>query len=443
MVPSLVLLIPTPRFWILVGLGIPVAFVGRWVPGFEVVLLPYNLGLLALLLISGSAARKWDGLLVRRATENILSVRVANSVTLEFSTTRAEAIRIQGQDEVPPEVVAKDRFFDLWVEPGEPTLHRYDMVPLERGETQFLGTTVRYADPLGLCWIQKVLPTEGPARIYPNVQALREFDLLNQKGQLSMMGARRSRIRGIGQEFESMREYNDDDLRFVDWKATARRNKLVVRNYETERNQAVIVCVDLGRHMLGRVGGVTKLDHTLDASLMLLRAAQIQGDLVGLLTFHESVVRYVPPKKGSLQHSILIDAMFGAHAEPVQSNYAAAFNYLSHRWKRRSLVIVFSDAENTDQASELSAALASIRRHHKLILVRVSDPRLRELRSLPLSQPRHLHQRASALWYLRDRAEAGGVLSASRIECLEAEPEHLASTLVNAYHRVKERAEIS
>ena len=109
-------------------------------------------------------------------------------------------------------------------------------------------------------------------------------------------------MRGLGTEFESLREYAEgDDFRKMDWKASARRGKLIVRQYEQERNQCVIICLDVGRAEPSEVNGVSKLDHALDACLMLMHAAAASGDFVGLLMDADHVKRYIPPRKGRNQ----------------------------------------------------------------------------------------------------------------------------------------------
>jgi uncharacterized protein (DUF58 family) len=284
------------------------------------------------------------------------------------------------------------------------------------------------------------LEVETTAVVSPNVRAVRDFELLKQRGRLNMAGLRRSRIRGIGTEFESLRDYQDDDFRYIDWNSTARRGRLVARNYEVERNQAVIVCVDAGRHMLGEVQGVTKLDHCLDAALMLLHTAERAGDQVGLFAFHDEILRFVAPQRGRFQVAKVVEAMHDLVAEPVQPNYVSALSHLSSRWKRRSLIVFFTDAENGDQARELAQALGGLVRRHLVVVVRVADPRMKEIQAMPLDDDRSMFLKASAVWYREDRREADRVLRAAGIQTLEAEPADLAQALVSDYLKIKERS---
>ncbi len=435
-------MVPTKRFWALVALGVPIACLGAFVRGAEQFVWPYDVALLVLLIGTSRMTKGLDAIRIVRRTEAILSVRVPNVVELKLLNEGPEPIDLRVRDEAPLSCQATGHEFHLRLEPDRETVVRYTVTPTERGNDPFRGTFVRVLAPLGLAWVDRRVPTEAPARVYPNVQALQEFDLLKQKGRLNMMGVRRSRIKGIGAEFESLRDYNDDDYRHIDWKGTARRGKLVVRNYEQERNQAVLICVDVGRHMLSEVAGVRKLDYALDSSLMLMHAAERAGDQVGLLVFNDIVKRYLAPKKGRAQVAAILDAVHSLQAEPVQPDYQGAFGFLTSRWKRRSLIVLFTDAENDDQARELSEALAHLNRRHLLMVVRVADPKLKELRRLGVAGPRDLFLRASAEWYGSDRRQADSRLRAAGIQSIEAEPDELSGALVSAYIRVKELAMI-
>ncbi|MBX3111260.1 MAG: DUF58 domain-containing protein [Fimbriimonadaceae bacterium] len=432
------MIVPTKRFWALVALGIPMALVGAVVPGFEKFVLPYDVGIFGLLLITGLVAKKGDPLVVKRESDPILSVRVPNAVKLSLENTSQAPVVAEVRDEPPGSAEASQTDFKMTLSPDRPEEVSYTIVPRERGEQDFAGTHVRYLAPLGLAWVQKVLPTQETVRVYPNVKAVKEFDLLKQRGKLNMLGLRRTRHKGLGQEFESLRDYNEDDYRTIDWKASARRGKLVVKNFETEKNQAVIVCVDLGRHMMAEVDGVRKLDLALDSALMLMHTAERKGDQIGLLAFNDVIKAYAAPRKGRAQVAAILDRVHDAQAEPVQPNYAAAFTYLANRWKKRSLLVVFTDAENEDQAQDLVSSLGPIHRRHLLMVVRVADPKLRELRALRVQDDRDMYARTAALWYAADRKKAESVLRAAGFHTLEAEPQDLASALVGAYLRVKE-----
>lgn len=433
-------MVPTKRFWLLIALGIPIASMAG-ILGAPSIAIAYNLFLIGAAYASfrlGPSARE---LKIKRTFDPVLSVRVPNRIAVGIVNEGVEPIQAQLRDEPPPLFTASQKQFSISLASGDETTISYQLTPYDRGTDYFRGTFLKIKCPLGL--VDKVvkLNTEQPIRVYPNVLALREFDLLKQKGQLKMIGIRQSRTRGLGSDFESLREYTEgDDFRKIDWKASARRGKLVVRQFEQERNQPVIITIDVGRRMLAEVEGVLKLDHTLDSLLMLVHAALMAGDFVGLLVYSDTVKRYIPPRKGRNQAGIIIEAIHDLIAEPVESDPVAAFSYLATRWKRRSLLVSFSDVEDSEEAKNLAAAIGPIARRHLMLLARVADPRLHELVDQPIKTEDDLYKKASALLFTSERKQAGSTLSASGIHTLEAEPQELAAALVSFYFMVKERS---
>lgn len=433
-------MVPTRRFWWALALGIPIAAITTAI-GLPWVVIVYDAILLILAYASFRLAPSTKELIVRREFDPVLSVRVPNRIRLRMTNEGVETIKARVRDEAPLRSTATDTEFTINLKPGERKDVLYSVTPWERGGDYFRGTYMRIECPFGLVERDVKLLTEQPVRVYPNVLALREFDLLKQQGRLREIGIRRSRMRGLGTEFESLRDYAEgDDFRKIDWKASARKAKLVVRQYEQERNQSVIVCLDVGRHMLSEVNGVTKLDHALDCCLMLLNAAAMAGDQIGLLVYSDVVKRYVPPRKGRNQVGIIIEALHDLLAEPVESDPGAAFAYLGLRWKRRSLIVAFTDVADPDQAKDVSNSFGSLSRRSLALLARVADPRVKEVLEKPVTQTPDMYLKASARMIVEDRQGAEAVLKTAGIHTLEAEPQDLAAALVSYYFMVKEKS---
>lgn len=434
------MLVPTHRFWLLVAIGIPIAAIG-YQQGNWLLPAAYNLFLVIAAWVTGWLGPRSRDLRIERKHDQVLSVRVDNRVELIIENTGDSTIQITLRDEPPPTFVRSENEFRLHLAPGALVHRPYHVTPPFRGSEYFRGTYVRIECPLGLVQRQERIPTDQPFRVYPNVLALRKFDLLNQKGRLRELGIRRTRMRGLGTEFESLREYAEgDDFRKIDWMASARRDRLIVRQYETERNQSVLISIDVGRHMLGEINGVTKLDHALDASLLLAHAAAVAGDNVGLLLYAETVIRYIPPRKGRNQVGMIIEAIHDQVATPAETDNVAAFSYLATRWKRRSLIVNFTDSGDADRARVLSTALSPLARRHLVLLARVSDPRLHEVLDTRLQTTSDLYKKSAALLLDEDRRQATSVLTAHGLNSLESEPQDLAANLVSFYFQAKERA---
>lgn len=432
-------MVPTRRFWALVALGIPLAAVAVTL-GSPALAVTYDVVLVLAAWITLRMAPSADSLRIRRVFDPVLSVRAWNRICLRVENDGVETVTGTLRDEPPAGFDASVRQFEVEIPPGDEVRLEYTVRPRERGSDEFRGTALRIRCPLGLTERQVWVPTEEPVRIYPNLLALKEFDLLRQQGRLREIGIRRSRLRGLGTEFESLRQYTEgDDYRKIDWKATARKGEITVRQYETERNQSVLICIDIGRHMLSEVHGVRKLDHVLDSLLMLANAANLAGDLVGLLVYAENVRRFLPPRKGRQQIGMVIEACHDLVAEPVESDFSGAMAYLSQRWNRRSLMVTFTDCEDADRAQELLRAFLPVSRRHLALLCRITDPRIHEVERAPVVETRDMYAKAAAGLLAEDSRAALSILSNAGINVLDAEPQELASALVNFYFTVKER----
>lgn len=432
-------MVPTRRLWFLLALGLPLAVVGPLL-GVAWLVLVWNILVLLAAWITTRLAPDAKDLRITRRFDPVLSVRARNRIELVVENDGDEPLLGRLRDESPAGFDSTEREFSLRLEPGDEARYEYFLIPRERGSDYFRGTFLRLACPLGLAEREIRLPTEEPVRVYPNVLALREFDLLKQQGRLREIGIRRSRIRGLGTEFESLRDYAEgDDYRKIDWKASARRAKLVVRQFEQERNQAVILVIDVGRHMLSEVNGVRKLDHALDACLMLMHAAATAGDQIGLMVYADRVRRYIPPKKGRSQVGVIIEALHDLVAEPVESDHQTAFATLATKWKRRSLLVSFTELADADTARDLLVSLGPLSRRHLALLVRVSDAHLKVALNAKVAEG-GMYEKAAAILVETDRREAASVLDAAGVHHLEAEPQDLASALVSYYFSVKERS---
>jgi uncharacterized protein (DUF58 family) len=435
-------MVPTRRLWWLVVAGTPLIVLATLV-GMGWMLYAYNLILGAICFLTYRFGASAEGIRIRRRMDAVLSVRARNRVMFEIENESGVAVSGQIRDEVPATFDGEGNEQRFRVNPGNKFHFEYMLVPPERGQEEIRGTFLRLDCPLGLVQKQVELETTQAVKVYPNVLALREFALLNQQGRLREVGVRISKMRGLGTEFESLREYAEgDDYRKVDWSATARRGKLIVRQYEVERNQAVMICVDCGRHMLAEVGGVRKLDLVLDAILMLIQSAIAAGDNVGFLAYGADVITYVPPKKGQRQLGVILNAMYGLVAEPLESDPVRAFGYLAARHKRRSLMVNFTGLEDRDMARDIVQSFGSMARSHLALLVNIADPRFREILRKEPESHEDLFRFASAHFLTDERRQAASMLQSSHLNVLDSEPQDLAKDLVSYYLDVKSKGRL-
>ena len=315
----------------------------------------------------------------------------------------------------------------------------YHVRPGRRGLYELGDHHLRWKTPLGLWWRQVRVASRHPVRVYPDVQAVRTYELLARQSLENRL-VRTVRLRGGENEFEALRDYQrDDDYRAIDWKATARRQKLITREYQQERNQSVLCMLDCGRLMTAESLGLSQLDHALNAVLMLSHVATRAGDQVGLCAFDTRVRAYLPPQGGRRAAQRVIAASYDIHAQIVETDFEAAYGFLSQRLRKRSLVVLFTQVVDDVSAKQVVRTVRGLGPRHLPLAVLFRDEtldRMAEPRQ-PLGKPAELYQRAAAaeaiLWrdrLVRDLQEAGALV-------LHVSPRKLTLSLINRYLRIK------
>lgn len=425
-------------FFVLMSVTLVFSLLGTVDGRFLALIWPYNGLLLVLAVLSYLSAPRQDRLRIERQMDKVLSVSTQNLVRLSVVNESDEPMWCRLRDEPPDGFEADNQEFVVSLLPRERVELRYHVTPKERGTFVFRDTFFESVGLLGLAARRGTLKTRQAVTVYPNVLALRKFDLLKQRGHLREIGIRRSRLKSLGTEFESLREYVlGDDYRRIDWKATARRSKLVVREYEAERNQSVILMLDYGRLMMAEVEGRLKLDCVLDATLLLGNAVVHANDQLGLLLYGDMVERWLPPRRGKAQLGHVLQAIHALQAQPIASDLPAAVNYLATRWKRRSLVITFTEVDQAETAKALLPVLAPLAKTHLCLVVTVRDPQ-----TGALARSADLFEATAAQLLAEEREAAAYYMRQAGVHTLDAEPQDLAVALVNYYLDVKATAQL-
>lgn len=436
----------TPRFLYLMAAGVVPLLLAAVSPAFALLGLAGNLVLLALAFVDYLGCPRPDACLeFERVTDDALSVAARNEVGLRVRNATGRAFTATVRDEPPHEFALEgDTAARQWTRafgPFEVHTFTYAVVPPARGNFVFGDVYVRVRGPLGLVLRQGSVPAAEPVSVYPNLRAIEEYDLLMRRAHLIKQGARRTRVGGGGREFASLREYTpDDEYRTIDWKATARRGKVISRTYEAERSQDVLLLIDLGRLMRQEIAHTQKLDHVVNAGLMLAHVVAEADDRVGLLTFADEARSWVPPRRGRAATNEILQSLYAARAEPAESDYRDAFRFLSSRWRKRSLAVLFTDLADPESSAMLLAEIAQLARMHLVVCVVVRDPLVSQrARQMPDSVPQ-VYEKAVAEEVLTDRRRALNLLRKRGVLVVDAEPKDLSVELVARYLEVKSRA---
>jgi uncharacterized protein (DUF58 family) len=319
----------------------------------------------------------------------------------------------------------------------------YGVTPTRRGEIAFAPAELRLRSHAGLCDLKVRLGAAETRRVYPDFAEIARYAWLAGDRRLQEIGIKTFVQRGEGTDFKQLSEYRyGDAVRHIDWKATLRHDKPIVREFQDERDQRVMLLVDCGRRMRAddRRGavGTAHFDQVLNAVMLLSYVALAQGDAVGALTFGTPAgeEKLFEPRKGAHTLNALMGELYGVQPTPSHSDYVAAAQDLLRRQGKRALVIVITNFRDED-GSELGLALKLLRQRHLVLLASVRERIVGELISQPLSSGNAALDVASAHLYEQSRRDAFRRLSARDALMVDAEPERLGIELVNRYHAVK------
>jgi uncharacterized protein (DUF58 family) len=376
---------------------------------------------------------------VERQIAAIGSVGRANAVSLHVRNRSGRALRGVVSDDPIADATEAGLPSALVLPPHGTAVVRYEVTPTRRGPRDLGAVTVRYAAPLGLVARQERAELGGHIDIYPDVHAARALELLRRQGrQDARLGS--LRVRGGDTEFERLRPYQrGDEIRHIDWRASARRDDMTTRQYQAESNQNVVFAIDIGRSMRGESGGLTGVDQALNASLLAADVAIRGGDRAGLLAFDDQPRTFLPPVGGRAGAQKLTRAAYALEPGFAATDYRAAMTLLSAQVRARSLFVVFTNLLDPRSASELASSLRGLLPRHLPLCVLLRDTDVEALVTAPITGADDLYVRAAAAESLAWRDGLIRSLRNRGVLVLDAKPDDVTPSLVKKYLEVKAR----
>ena len=412
--------------WALPGDG----WTGLWVA---------NVGLLVVAVVDAFVGPSPRRVPVERTMPSGVTLGAEAEVTWTVRNPSRFGVRMSVADELAPSLRASTRRVSGRV-PRRGTMRATARLrPARRGRFTPTELVVRTEGPLGLGARQAVQRLPGELRVFPSFRSKDDAELRIRKARLLEVGLRSARGRGGGTEFDQLREYGvDDEFRRVDWSATARSGKTIVRTYRSERNQTVIVLLDNGRVMAGRVDGVPRVEHAMDAVMALTTVATGLGDRCGLVTFDREVRSVVPPRHGVGQMARVVEALYDLEPALVESDYAEAFTQTLARFRRRTMLVILTDLVEVSVNEWLVPALPLIVRDHLVVVAGVTDPDVaRWASNTEVADASTAYRRAAAVTALAQRERVAARLRGLGATVVDARPGRLAPALADAYLQIK------
>jgi uncharacterized protein (DUF58 family) len=434
-------MIASRLLYLLLTLAMVPFFISWWWTGGRTVGLIYDLTLALAVLADYRLTQRTHRLSGKRVLSDRLSIGRVNQVDLSLENHGGSALQCVVRDDSPQTIESDSTEFVLALPPASKANLHYLLTPRSRGLYKFGDIHVRYLSFFGLFWRAARIKAECEVKVFSDLKALQELSIkLSCSSELGEMHQRR---RGRGTDFASLKEYTvGDDSRSIDWKGTARQDRPVVRLYEAEQEQNLLILIDAGRMMVSDLEGLSRFDHALNSALALALAGLSRNDQVGLGIFADKPRLYLPPRRGKGHLKRLLESSFDVKPAMVEPDYVGCLSYFAAAQKGRSLMVVLTDLTDPAGSQTLLTGLASLSPRHLPFCVTLKDRQLDGIASVRSISAGQIYRKAVATDLISQRELALSVLVRRGCLVLDCPPQELSDKLVDRYLEIKARGRL-
>lgn len=386
---------------------------------------------------------KKDGIRAKRMVSDRFSIGDLNKVIIQLTNQYGFDVKASIIDELP--VQFQERNWIRKVQLQKETLFdlEYSLRPTSRGEYIFNDINIFVHAPLKLVKRRYIFPGEQAVKVYPSYMQMRRYQLLAVSNRLQEAGVKKIRKLGHSMEFEQIKEYvRGDDYRTINWKATARKNDLMVNNYTDERSQQIYCLINKGRVMKMPFHGLTLLDYSINASLVLSNVALVRQDKAGLITFEKNLDTFLPADKKPTQMNLVLETLYKQKTDFLEADFEKLFSVIRNRITNRSLLILFTNFESMESLQREMPALKKIAKYHLLLVVFFENTELKSLIEGRTSTLEDIYIKTIAEKFNYEKRLMVKELHKNGIPSILTTPEGLTVNTVNKYLELKTRMSI-
>lgn len=431
----------TPRFFALCFALAVLAMLGYFYPALLPVAKIVLLAIPALLVFDCILA--WSvkqGIVARRITMDKLSNGDYNDVKIVIESRFPMPMHCKVVDELPVQFQARDLSFDFMLMPRAARELTYKVRPVKRGEYRFGAVNVYIATVLRLVERRFRFAQEQNVPVYPSFIQMRRFELLAISNRLTEAGIKKIRRRGQNNEFDQIKDYvPGDDPRTVNWKASARRNRLMVNTYQDEKSQQVVSLIDMGRVMKMPFEEMTLLDYSINASLVISNIAMQKYDKAGIVTFSHKIHQMLPPERRGLQLYKIMELLYGAKTGYLESDYERLYMSVKQRLTQRSLLLLFTNFESLSSMQRQLKYLRRLAKDHLLVVIFFENTELRAFLDERPASVQEIYYKTVAEKFTWEKKLIVKELEQYGIHAVYTAPQNLTVNTINKYLELKAR----
>ena len=383
------------------------------------------------------------GINTERITGDRFSIGDDNKVFIRLHNFYRFPVKTSIIDELPFQFQDRKWLRRASIRSGEEFLLEYHLRPTTRGEYAFGATNVFVHGPLKLLKRRFVFPSQKVVKVYPSYIQMRRYQLLAVSNRLQEAGVKRIRKIGHSMEFEQIKEYvRGDDYRTINWKATARKDGLMVNNYTDERSQQIYCLINKGRVMKMPFHGMTLLDYAINASLVLCNVALVKQDKAGLITFEKNIDSFLAADKKPTQMNLVLENLYRQKTDYLEPDFEKLFSIIRNRITNRSLLVLFTNFESLESLQREMTALKKIARYHLLLVVFFENTELKSLQEKKARSLEEIYIKTITEKFAYEKRQMVKELHKNGIPSILTTPENLTVNTINKYLELKTRMSI-
>lgn len=363
-----------------------------------------------------------------------------NEIRIPLQNFYSFPVTLRLFDELPHQFQKRDLEFHLKMMKGERKVTSYSLRPVKRGEYSFGAVNVMVSSPLGILSRRFRFSADKLVPVYPSYLQMRKYELLAIHHRLTEAGIKKIRRIGQNQEFELIKEYiSGDDFRTVNWKATARKNRLMVNQFQDERSQQVYSLIDKGRVMQMPFNGMSLLDYAINASLVISNIAVKKSDKAGIITFQDRVSTVLPAGRTNNQMATIQEVLYNQKTAYLETDYSSLYSTVRRKISHRSLLLLFTNFESIHSLQRQLPYLINLAKQHLLVVIFFENTELTELTGQPASDLKAIYYKAVAERFSLEKKMIVKELQRYGIQSILTAPEKLTINTINKYLELKAR----
>lgn len=380
------------------------------------------------------------GLRGERTLADKLSNGDENEISVFLESFYAVKVSLRVLDEIPHQFQRRDLEFRIVLPPGTTRILKYSLRPVKRGEYSFGAVNVLVSSPLNLIARRFRFSQAKMVPVYPSYIQMRKYELMAISNRLVNTGIKKIRRIGHNQEFELIREYvSGDDYRTVNWKATARKSRLMVNQFQDERSQQVYSLIDKGRVMQMPFQGMSLLDYAINASLVISNIAIKKSDKAGLITFQDKIGNLLPATRLNNQMATIQEVLYNQKTAFLETDFSVLYTTIRRTLSQRSLLLLFTNFESIHSLHRQLPYLSNLNKIHLLVVIFFENTELRELTDNPAESIKEIYYKTIAEQFSFEKKMIVKELLKHGIQSILTSPEKLTVNTINKYLELKAR----